>query len=50
MQLGVDATIEQRQVAGATGVFQLLTNGPDMLGLEWRLGIDDSARVPWARL
>jgi hypothetical protein len=40
-QLRVDRTVEERQISHAAGVLQLLTNGPDVLGLQRRLGTDD---------
>ena len=47
-ELAVDRTVEERQIAHATGVHQSLADRPDVFGLQRRLGSDDPVRIPRA--
>ena len=47
-QPGGEGAVEHRKVAHSSRDLRLLSNGPDALGLQRRLGADQTARVPRA--
>jgi hypothetical protein len=48
-ELGIDSAIEESQISHPVGCPELLSDGPDVLGLEGRLGANNPARIPRAR-
>ena len=45
-QLAVDRQVEHGQVANLVFILEVDSDGPDVLGLEWRLLADQLAFVP----
>ncbi|MCK1495246.1 hypothetical protein IVB14_33775 [Bradyrhizobium sp. 180] len=45
-KFAIDSDVEQRQIANPTFDLELCSNGPDVLGTEWRLRANDLSLIP----